>query len=334
MVMTTVMTLLMTALLGPAGIAPTADKKTINTAKNPILPNGADPHAVVVGDTVWIYPTFGLNREQAFYAFTSKNLLKWERRGPILRFADVKWINADGNRRHFAWAPCMIAHDGKYYFYYSVGDQNVTPSRIGVAVGDTPAGPFKDSGKPLINDGAKNVFEAIDPMVFTDLKDGKSYLYAGGSNGAKLRVWELGADMTSLAREVNVSTPPQFTEGAFMHERDGKYYLSYSHGGWQDASYSVHYAMGDSPAGPFEYKGAILTSDKKNKGPGHHSFISGASGQWYIVYHRWNARDGNGPYKGSRSVCIDKLDFNADGTIKPVAMTDEGIAADAFAEEK
>ena len=301
------------------------------TAHNPILPNGADPHAVVVGDAVWIYPTFSVGREQAFYTFSSKDLLKWQRHGPILRFADVNWINADGNQRHFAWAPCMIAHGGKHYFYYSVGDQNVTPSRIGVAVADKPAGPFKDIGKPLINDGAKNVFEAIDPMVFTDSEGGKSYLYAGGSNGAKLRVWELGADMMSLAREIDVPTPTKFTEGAFLHEREGKYYLSYSHGGYRDASYSVHYAMGDSPTGPFEYKGAILNSDAKHKGPGHHSFIKGAAGQWYIVYHRWNDRAGNGPYEGSRSVCIDELEHNADGTIKPVVMTDNGVAADAFA---
>ena len=297
-------------------------------AKNPLLA-AADPHAVVVGDSVWIYPTFTVNRLPAFYAFTSKDLLKWQQRGPVLRFADVKWINADGNNRHHAWAPCMIEKDGRFYFYYSVGDQEVTPSRIGVAVGRSPAGPFIDSGKPLPCTGSKGVFEAIDPMVFTDPKDGKSYFYAGGSNGSKLRVFELNDDMISFRREVEVQTPPQFTEGAFVHERDGKYYLSYSHGGWRDATYSVHYAVGPSPTGPFEYKGAILVSDDRHKGPGHHSFIRSRDGQWYIVYHRWNARDGNGPYRGGRSVCIDRMEHDADGTIKPIVMTD-ALAADKF----
>jgi beta-xylosidase len=116
-------------------------------------------------------------------------------------------------------------------------------------------------------------FEAIDPIAFTDPKSGKSYLYAGGSAGAKLRVFELNPDLVSFASETSVETPPLFTEGVFMHRRDRRYYLSYSHGNWQRSSYSVHYATADSPTGPWTYRGAILVSDGKRKGPGHHSFI-------------------------------------------------------------
>lgn len=307
-----------------------ATQPSQSVARNPIVPGAADPDAVVVGKTVWMYPTYSAKRgENAFYAFSSTDLVHWQRHGPVLDFAGIAWIWSDGNKHHYPWAPCMIEHGGKFYFYYSVGDQDVTPSRIGVAVADSPAGPFKDSGKPLVNDGAKGVFEAIDPTVFTDPKDGASYLYAGGSNGAKLRVWKLKADMMSIDHECQVPTPPQFTEGAFLHERGGKYYLSYSHGYWRDATYSVHYAVGPSPLGPFEYKGAILVSNERHKGPGHHSFIESAIGQWYIVYHRWNARRDNGPFNGSRSVCIDKLEYNGDGTIKPIVMTDT-VAADSF----
>ncbi|WP_159317014.1 family 43 glycosylhydrolase, partial [Raoultella terrigena] len=133
----------------------------------------------------------------------------------------------------FLWAPGVATARGKWYLYYSVGPQNPTPSRIGVAVADRPEGPYRDSGKPLVTgelvrDGRG--FEAIDPMVFVDPRSGKAYLYTGGSAGARLRVWELNRDMISLAREVPVAQPPQFTEGAFMHERAGTYYLSYSHG--------------------------------------------------------------------------------------------------------
>ena len=290
---------------------------------NPIM-RGADPHALVQNGVVWVYPTWGRGGQQ-FYAFSSTNLQSWERHGPVLDFKDIRWIKDDGQNYHQAWAPGVATKNGRYYFYYSVGPQSETPSRIGVAAGTSPAGPFVDSGRPLLTGG--NGFEAIDPMVFTDPKSGKSYFYAGGSAGAKLRVFELSEDMVSFAREVQVETPPQFTEGVFMHFREGKYYLSYSHGGWRDASYSVHYALADSPIGPWRYQGAILTSDATRKGPGHHSFIqSPDSGDWLIVYHRWENKADSGPYTGSRQVCIDRVDYDSEGGIKPVVMT-SGMAA-------
>lgn len=295
-------------------------------AGNPVLP-GADPHALVLGDTVWIYPTWNDGRPgQRFFAFSSTDLLHWQRHGPVLDFADVAWIGDDGQRRHYAWAPAVLAKDGRWYFYYSVGPQNPTPSRIGVAVGEGPVGPFRDSGQPLLTGG--DGFEAIDPMAFTDPESGRSYLYAGGSAGAKLRVFELNADLVSLAREVPVSTPPQFTEGVFMHFRDGVYYLSYSHGVWREASYSVHYATAESPVGPWRYQGAILTSDATHKGPGHHSFIRCPStGEWRIVYHRWENQTGDGPYRGSRQICIDRVEYAPDGLIRPITITDGEITS-------
>jgi beta-xylosidase len=280
---------------------------------------GADPHALAWGGAVWVYPTWGRGGQQ-FYVFCSTNLQVWERRGPVLDFKDVSWIKEDGRDDHRAWAPGVIEKNGRFYFYYSVGPQGETPSRIGVAAGANPAGPFVDSGKPLLTGGRG--FEAIDPMVFADAKTGKSIFYAGGSAGAKLRVFELKEDMVSFAREIPVATPPQFTEGVFMHVREGKYYLSYSHGGWRDASYSVHYAMGDSPVGPWQYQGAILTSDATRKGPGHHSFLQlPGSGRWLIFYHRWENQTGDGPYTGSRQICIDRLEYDSAGRIKPVIMT-------------
>ncbi len=287
---------------------------------NPIMP-GADPQALVVGKTVWIYPTWSPRGTDQFYAFSSTDLKHWQRRGPVLDLANVPWIKDDGQPDHGAWAPGIIEHDGKYFFYYAVGPQNPTPSRIGVAVGNNPAGPFTDSGKPLLTGG--NGFEAIDPMVFTDPKSGKSYLYAGGSAGATLRIFELNPDMISFAREIHVETPPNFTEGAFVHYRDKKYYLSYSHGSWRESSYSVYYATADSPTGPWTYRGAILTSDETHKGPGHHSFITNPfTGEWLIVYHRWDQKTGDGPYHGTRQICIDRVNYDADGLILPILMSD------------
>jgi beta-xylosidase len=292
-------------------------------AGNPLF-RAADPEAAVFERKLWIYPTGG-GRHDEFFAWTSTDLKDWEKHGPLLRLKDVPWVAEDGAARHHAWAPCAIEEAGKYYFYYSVGPQNPTPSRIGVAAGDSPAGPFVDSGKPLLTGG--NGFEAIDPFVFKDPNSGKRYFYAGGSAGAKLRVFELNADLVSFAREIDARTPHKFTEGAFVHYHKKRYYISYSHGNYRDHTYSVHYSTSDSPVGPWSYQGAILTSDRRHKGPGHHSivYLPGLR-QWLIFYHRWNDRRGDGPYDGGREVCVDRLEHTPDGKIRPVVMTDSGVS--------
>ena len=295
---------------------------TTAVAGNPEF-QGADPHAVLIGDELWVFPTGGPGGSWAadrFGAFSSRDLKTWRSRGVSLRRDNIRWIDDDGARDHFLWAPGVARRNGKWYLYYSVGPQNPTPSRIGVAVADRPQGPYRDSGRPLITGG--NGFEAIDPMVFDDPRSGKSYLYAGGSAGATLRVWELTTDMVGIAREVKVDQPPMFTEGAFMHERGGIYYLSYSHGRWNGPDYSSHYATAPSPTGPWTYRGAILTSDARHQGPGHHSFVQDPTGGWLIVYHRWESPPAEAPLKGERQVAIERVHYAADGTILPIEMTD------------
>ena len=289
---------------------------------NPLMP-GADPHALTHGKTVWIYPTGGGGEgaeRRAFYAFSSEDLIHWRRHGPVLRLRDVQWITGK-----LAWAPGVIERGGKWYFYYSLGPK---PSSIGVAVGDNPAGPFRDSGKPLLQDKGEKGFEAIDAMVFADPQSGKCYLYAGGSAGATLRVFELNPDMVSFAREVRVKTPQNFTEGAFMHYRNELYYLSYSHGNWRKASYSVHYATSKTPVGPWTYRGAILVSDATRKGPGHHSFFtSPVDGADFIAYHRYDGVRGNGPYERvPRRIALERVHYDKDGMIRPIVMTDATAA--------
>jgi len=291
---------------------------------NPIFA-AADPHALVHGDRYWIYATspraLSDPDRPRLYAWSSPDLRRWTRSEPIFSFEGVDWIDDDGVERHGLWAPAVIERGGLWFLYYSVGPQNPTPSRLGVAVGSGPTGPFRDSGRPLFTGG--NGFEAIDPMVFTDPRTGTSYLYAGGSAGATLRVWELAPDMVSFAREVPVDQPPRFTEGPFMHERNGIYYLSYSFGNWDRATYSAHYATAPGPTGPWTYRGAILTSDATRKGPGHHSIVRNPrTDEWFIVYHRWERTD-DGPYQGDRQIAVQRLEYNADGTLRPIAMTDE-----------
>lgn len=287
---------------------------------NPVL-EGADPHAALIDGAWWIYPTEARSRRPLFAAYQSPDLRTWKREGVVLELERVPWVKEDGAPRHNAWAPAIAEKNGRFYFYYSVGPQNPTPSRIGVAVGDSPAGPFKDSGKPLLTGG--DGFEAIDPMVFIDPTDGKAWFYAGGSAGAKLRVFEMNEDMMSFKREVDIEQPPHFTEAPFMHRRGDICYLSYSHGKWNDASYSVHYATAPGPTGPWTYRGRILESDAGRQGPGHHSFIRNpATDEWFIVYHRWETSRKDPPFRGGRKIAIEKIEYDADGLIRPIRMSD------------
>lgn len=290
-------------------------------ARNPLF-TAADPHAAIFDRQLWIYATGG-GRGSELFAWSSGDFREWRKQGPVFRLADATWVKDDGAPRHSAWAPCIVQDGGKFFFYYSVGPQNPTPSRIGVATGDSPSGPFRDSGRPLLTGG--NGFEAIDPMVFKDPRSGKHYFYAGGSAGARLRVFILKPDMVSFEREVSVDNPRHFTEAPFVHFHRGRYYLSYSHGNFRDSSYAVHYCTGNSPEGPWDYRGVILSSNDRHKGPGHHSivYLPGRA-QWLIAYHRWNNRKGPGPYNGSRETCLDRLEHAPDGTIRPVVMTDTG----------
>lgn len=286
---------------------------------NPIL-SGADPDVLLIDNKVWLYPTTG-DRDK-FYAFSSSTLADWPSHGSAVFSIDsVPWM-PDGK---WAWAPGMYQKDGVYYLYYSAGPK---PSYIGVASSTSPAGPFvnRSIDGPLLADYGESGFEAIDAMVFTDPQTGKTYFYAGGSAGSKLRVFEMNPDMISFRREITVNTPYRYTEGPFMHYRNGIYYMSYSHGYYKDDSYSVHYSTSSSPTGPWTYRGPLLVSGDQHKAPGHHSFLyNAAMDEWYVFYHRYNNQTGPGPYSGSRQVCIEHMHYNPDGTIAPIALTDRGV---------
>ncbi|WP_404373173.1 family 43 glycosylhydrolase [Sphingomonas sp. MMS24-J45] len=278
---------------------------------------GADPGADYFNGQLWVDPT---GRGDTLDAWVSNDRTNFVRAGQLLALRDIPWVRDDHEPRHYLWAPDMVAANGKYYLYYSVGPQNPSPSRLGVAVCAAPQGPCTDSGKPLLTGGKG--FEAIDPMVFVDPKSGVRYLYAGGSAGAKLRVFVLKPDMITIDHEEEIAQPPLFTEGVFMHERGGVYYLSYSHGAWNTAEYEVHYAMAPSPLGPWKYRGPLLQSDKRYKGPGHHSFVRDPKdGSWWIVYHRWEGKKGAGPYSDDRKIAIQPISYDQYGQIVPIRMT-------------
>ncbi|MEV0176496.1 family 43 glycosylhydrolase [Streptomyces sp. NPDC050803] len=289
--------------------------------RSPVLPGlNADPDVQYLDGEYWIYPTTdgfrGWGGTQ-FKAYSSKDLVHWKDHGVILDLGpDVSWADK------YAWAPAIAERDGKYYFYFCAEQQ------IGVAVADSPAGPFKDAlGEPLVAKGGAWSGQMIDPAVFTD-DDGTSYLYWGNGRGY---VVPLNDDMVSFdPAQVKDITPANFREGSFVIKRNGTYYFMWSEDDTRSENYHVACATGPSPLGPWTKQGTILSKRPEYgiKGTGHHSVVNApGTDDWYIVYHRF-ALNGPGKPGGDgthRETTIDRLRFAQDGTILPVVPTLESI---------
>lgn len=323
---------------------------TTTTAKkkwsgNPILPGfHADPEVMYSEQTgrYYIYSTTDGQPGWGGWYFTcysSANLAEWRYEGIILDVKkDTKW--ASGN----AWAPCIIEKkqdDGtyKYYFYYSgnAGDAKA----IGVATADKPTGPFSDFGKPIIDrrPAGQSHGQQIDVDVFCDPDTGESYLYWGNGYmaGAKLN-----ADMTSIdTSTVTLMTPRggsledyAYREAPYVVKRNGTYYFLWSVDDTGAANYHVAYGTSSSPLGHIDVAKSpvILSQDPANEiyGSAHNSVLRlPDKDEWYIIYHRIN-KDYLDKSKGPgwhREVCIDKMEFAPDGTIKRTVPTQKGIKA-------
>ncbi|NVJ46104.1 MAG: family 43 glycosylhydrolase, partial [Cytophagia bacterium] len=225
------------------------------TSGNPLFEGWyADPEGVVFDDEYWIFPTYSNRyKQQVFFdAFSSKDLVTWEKHSKILDTTIVSWA------RQAMWAPAAIEKDGKYYLFFSANDiqrpgsslynaeDNINHTGgIGIAVADNPGGPYKDYlGKPLIDD-FYNDAQPIDQFVFKDT-DGQHYIFYGGWRHCN--IGKLNDDFTeiipwdseNLFKEI---TPEGYVEGPFMFLRNNKYYLMWSEGGWTNGSYKVAYAM-------------------------------------------------------------------------------------------
>lgn len=297
---------------------------------NPVLLGYyADPEIMYSHKTgkYYIYPTSdGFHEWNGYYfkAFSSTNFKDWKDEGVILDFQkDLTW--ADKN----AWAPTIIEKkmngEYKYFYYYSA------EKKIGVAVSDSPTGPFKDPlGKALIDykpEGLRGG-QQIDPDVFYDPVSGKDYIYWGCGY---LAVAELNKDMISVKKEtMKLITPKSpFTEGVEVFYRSGLYYFLWSENDTRSEDYRVRYAMSKSPVGPLEVPGKNLILWKRPEkgiyGTGHNSVLKlNDKDEWYIVYHRFrrpNAIKMGWAAGYHREVCIDKLEFGGDGSIKPIVPT-------------
>lgn len=266
-----------------------------------------------------------------FTVFSSPDLKTWKDEGTMLdlKSEQVPWAN--GN----AWAPCieekLINGAYKYFFYYSGNPKAGGGKQIGVATSDSPTGPFTDLGYPIVTASPTGHGQQIDVDAFTDPVSGKAYLYWG--NGY-LAGAELNKDGVSIKKKtVTVMTPQggtlqdyAFREAVYVFYRNGLYYFTWSVDDTGSPNYHVAYGTSKSPLGPIEVAKSpvilIQNPDKEIYGPAHNSILQkSGTDEWYIVYHRIHKNHLKRDPGTHREVCIDRLEFNEDGTIKPVIPT-------------
>ena len=276
-----------------------------------------------------------------FSVFSSENLVDWKDEGKMLdvKGDQVKW--ATGN----AWAPCIIEKKVgkayKYYFYFSAHNPKSNRKEIGVAVSDSPTGPFVDSGAPIITDADRpkeaRGGQAIDVDVFQDPKTGKFYLYWG--NGFMAGA-ELNDDMLSVKKETITHLTPKggnlqswaFREGAYVFYRKGTYYFMWSVDDTGSPNYHVCYGTAKSPLGPIsidENSYMVIKQKPEDQiyGTAHNSVLQiPGKDEWYIVYHRINKNFVHHEPGIHREVCIDHMTFDKQGRIIPVTPTLDGPA--------
>lgn len=303
------------------------------SAQNPVVQTcyTTDPAPMVHDDTFYIYTGHDENGADFFWmqewrVYSSKDMVNWTDHGSPLAIEDFKW--ADDR----AWAPQCVERDGKFYFYVPLHSKLTGAMAIGVAVGDTPVGPFKDAiGAPLV-DGS---WDYIDPTVFVD-DDGQAYLYWGNP---EIYYVKLNRDMISFEGEVrkveqtvegfgapavklrdkNVKYKDMYTEGPWFYKRGGKYYLLYAAGGVPE---HISYSMSDSPEGPWKYMGEIMPLHDTGSFT-NHCGVADFRGHSYFLYHTGRLPGGGG---FGRSVAIEEFKYNPDGTFPVIHPTDEGVS--------
>ena len=312
-------------------------------AQNPVIRDlfSADPTARVFNGKVYLYPSHDIvppagQRQDWFcmadyHVFSSENLTDWTDHGVIVSQEKVPWGKPDG---YSMWAPDCVQKEGKYYFFFPNGPKNGRGFAVGVAISDSPEGPFVLEPEPI-----KGV-SGIDPCVLID-DDGQAYLYWSGMGirGAQLKanMLELDGELQEVQmprREGMPEMPPMkvggqqmeglpdgFKEGPFAFKRDGWYYLTFPWVRQEGGTETLAYAMSKSPLGPWDFKGIIMAEHANRCWTNHHSLVE-YKDQWYLFYHTnfFSPKDDK-----RRSVCIEKIAFNADGTIQEVKPTMRGV---------
>ena len=308
---------------------------------NPILPGyHADPEILYSKKTGRFYAyttTDGLAGWAGTYftAYSSENLIDWTYEANVVDLATAQVIWANGN----AWAPAIeereVDGDYKYYFYFS-GNAG-SSKQIGVAVANTPVGPFVDKGESIIKRSPTGSGQQIDVDVFVDPVCGTPYIYWGNGYMAGA---QLEDDMVTVKENtIKVLTPwggslqdYAYREAPYVFYREGLYYFLWSVDDTGSNNYHVAYGTSTSPLGPVTVADnpVILIQSPRDEiyGTAHNSILQiPGRDEWYIVYHRinkdWQGKNGSGYH---RETCIDRLYFNPDGTIRKVVPTHAGPA--------
>lgn len=266
-----------------------------------------------------------------YHVFSSENLTDWTDHGVIVTQNKVPWVRPDS---YSMWAPDCVERNGKYYFYFPSAPKDGRGFGVGVAIADRPEGPFICEPEPI-----KGI-NGIDPCVL-QASDGNAYIFWGAGRCAKLKpnMKELADDTPKEKvkwgnREFEMlgvnclkDLPNRQAEGPFAFEANGWYYLTYPY--VRENTEVLGYAMSKNPMGPYEYKGLIMPEHENGCWTNHHSIVN-YKGQWYLFYHQnaFSPRDDK-----RRSVQVDKLYFNADGTIKEVKKTMRGVGINKATEK-
>ena len=292
----------------------------------------ADPSGHVWADgKMYLYTSHDQEEQIDFFmkdwhVFSSEDLVNWTDHGAVLSVNDLSWAD------NYAWAPDAAYKNGKYYFVFPAGTgvkdrknpKNSTKwMGIGIAVSDSPTGPFKDAiGGPLWREPYAN-----DPSLFID-DDGKAYLYFHGSSGHDWLVAEMADDLLSVKGEffrMDMGGYEPKMEGPWVFKRNGIYYFT-----MPENNRTLSYYMAKSPKGPWKYKGVFMEQEGQSN---NHQSIVEFKGQWILFYHRWlNINSANN--KKQRHVCAEYLYFNDDGTIKKVERTEKGVGDTAMRKSK
>jgi hypothetical protein len=290
-------------------------------ADNPIVQTKftADPAPIVVGDTVYLITSHDEDDARGFHmldwlCYSTKDMVNWTDHGSIASLATFPWA-VQGND---AWAPQVVARDGKFYMYVPISVKGWPKNVIAVAVADNPTGPYKDAlGHPLV-DKANGY---IDPTAYID-DDGQAYLYFGNPSAWFVR---LNKDMISYSGEVMKAEgkPKNYQEGPWIYKRNGHYYLAYASTCCPEG---IGYAMSTNFSGPWEFKGNIMDGDKLSSG--NHPGIIDFKGKSYVFGFNyklnWEMTD---VHRERRSVCVAEMTYNPDGTIPKLPWwNDEGVS--------
>lgn len=298
------------------------------SGQNPIIRNqfSADPTARIFNGRVYVFPSHDIPAPEGknlrkdwfcmedYHLFSSDDLVNWTDHGVIVTQSKVNWVDSTS---YSMWAPDCVERNGKYYFYFPANNKLPDANghklfSIGVAVADKPEGPYIPQKEPI------EKVQGIDPNLFID-KDGQAYLYWSQQ---EIYVAKLKENMVELETEplVIAHLPEKgLKEGAFVFERNGIYYLTFPH--VEHKIERLEYAISDNPMGPFKMAGVIMDESPLNCWTNHHSLIE-FKNQWYLFYHQ---NEYSPQFDKNRSICIDSLFFNADGTIQKVLPTSRGV---------